>query len=113
VTRYKPFGRMLVVEPPPKRAEEVPLRQLSRNASAVVARISEGTRAVITRHGTPVAVILEVEEAVGLCGLVVLTRPEAERRLFGAELEGRLRERRVRRLRRELEGTNRDSGERA
>ncbi|HMC05899.1 MAG TPA: hypothetical protein VKG89_00755, partial [Solirubrobacterales bacterium] len=67
----------------------------------------------ITRHGTPVAVILEVEEAVGLCGLVVLTRQEAERRLFGAELEGRLRERRVRRLRRELEGTNRDSGERA
>jgi prevent-host-death family protein len=107
--RYKPFGRMLVVEPPTKLVEEVTLRELSRNASGIVARVGEGTRAVVTRHGVPVAVILEVEEAVGLCGSVLLTRQEAERRLFGLELEARLRERRARRLRRHLESRGRET----
>jgi len=50
-----------------------------------------------------VAVILEVEEAVGLCAAVLITRQEAERRLFGPELDEELRERRARRGRRALD----------
>ena len=113
MTRYKRYGRMVVVEPPTKVVEEVSVNELSRDTSNVLARVREGRRIVITKHGSPAAVILEVEEAIGLCATRLLSRQEAERRLFGAELEGRLRERRARRLRRELESANRDSGERA
>jgi len=98
VTRYKRFGNMLVVEPPPKAVEEVSVRELSRDTSRILERVGEGRRAVVTSRGAPVAVILEVEEAVGLCGVVLLTRQEAERRLFGEELDDRLRERWARRL---------------
>jgi prevent-host-death family protein len=100
MTRYKRFGQMLVVEPPPKVVEEVSVRELSRNTSHILNRVGHGTRAVVTSRGLPVAVILEVEEAVGLCGAVLLTRQEAERRLFGEELDERLRERSARRMRR-------------
>lgn len=100
---YKPIGQMLVVEPPAKLVEEVSIRELSRDASGVIARVREGRRIVLTRYGTPVAVMLEVDEAIGLCGTVVLQREEARCRLFGAELDGRLRDRRTERLRRELE----------
>jgi prevent-host-death family protein len=91
VTRYKRAGPMLVVEPEPKVVEEVSMRELSRDTSAVVSRVREGRRAIVTSRGRPVAVILEVDEAVGLCGTVLLTRREAERRLFGDELDDRLR----------------------
>jgi hypothetical protein len=58
---------------------------------------------VVTSRGTPVAVILEVEEAVGLCASVLIRRQEAERRLFGAELCEQLRERGSRRALRMLD----------
>ncbi len=103
MTRYKPYGQMLVVEPPPKVVEEVPVRELSRDTSGVLARVAQGRRAVVTSRGTPVAVILEVEEAVGLCAAVLITRQEAERRLFGPELDEQLRERRARQNRRMLD----------
>src|SRR5213592_825528 len=94
---------MLVVEPEPKVVEEVSIRELSRDTSRVLERVREGRRAVVTSRGTPVAVILEVEEAVGLCAAVLIPRHEAERRLFGEELDRRLRERGSRRVRRMLD----------
>ena len=111
MTRFKRFGQLLVVEPPPRVVEEVPINELSRDTSRVLARVREGRRIVVTKHGSPAAVILEVEEAIGLCATRLLTRQEAERRLFGTELEARLRGRRVARFRRELEGARRDSRE--
>ena len=103
MTRYKRYGPMLVVEPPPKTVEEVSVRELSRDTSHVLARVAEGRRAVVTSRGTPVAVILEVEEAVGLCAAVLIPRQEAERRLFGPGLHEKLRERGARRDRRILD----------
>jgi prevent-host-death family protein len=83
MARYKRFGDLLAVEPPRKMVEEVPASELSRDTSAVLARVRAGGRAVITKHGAPVAVLMEVDEAVGLCGTVLLSKREAERRLFG------------------------------
>jgi prevent-host-death family protein len=103
MTRYKRYGPMLLVEPPPKTVEEVSVRELSRDTSGVLARVAEGRRAVVTSRGSPVAVILEVEEAIGLCACVLIQRQEAERRLFGAELCEELRERSARRDRRMLD----------
>jgi prevent-host-death family protein len=88
---YKKFGDLLVVSPPRKSVEEVPVGELSRDTSAVVARVRAGGRAIVTRHGHPVAVLMEVEEAVGLCATKLLSRREAERRLFGEELDAELR----------------------
>lgn len=96
MARYKPVGDLLVVAPPRKMVEEVPVRELNRNTAAVLARVGAGGRAVITKHGAPVAVLMEVEEAVGLCGMVLLSRREAEHRLFGDELDGDLRFRELR-----------------
>jgi prevent-host-death family protein len=98
---------MLVVEPEVRAVEEVSVRGLNRDTSGVLARVREGRRAIVTSRGTPVAVILEIDEAVGLCGMVLLSRREAERRLFGEELDDRLRDLRVGRLRRTLEGRER------
>src|SRR5215211_6974843 len=103
MTRYKRYGPMVVIEPPTKFLAEVPIRELSRDTSAVLKRVRQGTRAIVTSRGTPVAVILEVEEAVGLCGMLLLSRREAERRLFGTELEEQFRHLGSRRLRRILE----------
>jgi prevent-host-death family protein len=100
--RYKPAGRLLAIEPKPRIVEEVSARELSRDTSGVLARVAEGRRAIVTRRGRPVAVILEVDEAVGLCGTVLLTRREAERRLFGDQLDDRLRKRETRRAERSL-----------
>lgn len=91
MARYKRFGDMLVVEPTRKAVEEVSVRELSRSTSAVLARVRAGGRVVITRHGAPAAVLMEVDEAVGLCGTALLSRREAERRLFGDELAARVR----------------------
>jgi antitoxin (DNA-binding transcriptional repressor) of toxin-antitoxin stability system len=66
---------------------------LSRDTSAVLARVRAGGGAVITKHGMPVAVLMEVNEAVGLCGTLLLSRREAECRLFGDELDARFRRR--------------------
>jgi prevent-host-death family protein len=103
MTRYKRYGQMLIVEPPPKVIEEVSVRELSRDTSRILARVREGRRAVVTSRGLPVVVILEVEEAVGLCANVLLSRQEAERRLFGRELDEKVRDRRARRHRRILD----------
>jgi prevent-host-death family protein len=99
---------MLVVEPEPKPVEEVSVRELSRDTSAILARVREGRRAIVTSRGRPMAVILEVDEAVGLCGTVLLSRHEAERRLFGDQLDDRLRKRETRRT----EGSLRHRGPR-
>jgi prevent-host-death family protein len=104
MARYKRFGDMLVVEPPRKTVEEVTARELSRDTSAVLARVRAGGRAVITKHGMPVAVLMEVDEAVGLCGTLLLSRREAECRLFGDELDARFRRRDVGRAPRLLGG---------
>jgi prevent-host-death family protein len=95
--RYKRFGDMLEAELADETVEEVSVRELSRNASAVLARVQAGSRVVVTKHGTPVAVLLEIEEAVGLCGMVLLSRRDAERRLFGDELASVFRHRELRR----------------
>ena len=89
--RFKPYADMLVVEPPGRAVQEVSVRELSRSTSAVLARVCTGGRVVITRHGVPTAVLMEVDEAVGLCATALLTRREAERRLFGDELDAILR----------------------
>jgi len=47
------------------------------------------------------------EVAIGLCGTVLLGRREAQRRLFGEELDDRLRGRLMGRRPRDLEGRNR------
>jgi prevent-host-death family protein len=96
MARYKPLGDLLLVSPRQKRVEEVTARELSRDTSAVLERVRAGGRAIITKHGAPIAVLMEVEEAVGLCGTVLLRRREAERRLFGDELDAELRYRDVR-----------------
>ncbi len=101
--RYKPYGRVLEVGLRPKLVEEVPARELSRDTSGVLARVDQGRRVIVTRRGTPVAVILEVEEAIGLYGTVVLTRRDAERQLLGEDLDQRLRERLARKLSRGLD----------
>jgi prevent-host-death family protein len=104
VPRYKRFGDLLVVDPPRKTVEEVSIGELDRNPSAVLARVREGARVLITKHRRPVAVLLEVEEAVGLCGTKLLTRREAEERLFGAELAAEFRRRDLSRAPRILGG---------
>jgi prevent-host-death family protein len=93
MTRYKLIGDMLVVEPPRKTVEEVSVRELSRHTSAVLERVRAGGRVVVTRYGAPAAVLIEVDEAIGLCGTVLLRRRDAERRLFGDELDAVFRER--------------------
>jgi prevent-host-death family protein len=103
VTRYKRYGQMVVVEPPTKIVEEVAIRDLSRETSEVLKRVREGRRAIVTSRGTPVAVIMEIEEAVGLCGTLLVSRREAERRMFGSELDERFRDLESRRLRRMLD----------
>lgn len=45
-------------------AREVSIRELSRQAPAVVREVANGGRVVVTRHGRPVAVILEVEAGI-------------------------------------------------
>jgi prevent-host-death family protein len=98
VSRYKPMGDLLVVAPPRKTVEEVSARELNKDTAGVLARVSAGGRAVITKHGRPVAVLMEVEEAVGLCGTALLRKRDAERRLFGDELAAELRQRALRRM---------------
>jgi prevent-host-death family protein len=104
VARYKRYGDMLVIEPPRKAVEAVPVGDLSRSTSAVLGRVLAGGRAIITKHGKPVAVLMEVDEAIGLCGTKLLSRGEAEGRLFGAELEPDFRRRALRRAPRLLGG---------
>lgn len=103
MARYKPFGNLLVFEPTPRRVEEVSVRELSRQTSAVLSRVQGDGRVVVTKNGVPAAVIMDMDEAIGLCGLRLLSRREAERRLFGDELDGRIRARLMARRRRDLE----------
>src|SRR3954447_14020731 len=93
MARFKRFADMLIVDPPRKAVGEVSVRELSRNTSAVLGRVLAGGRVVVTKRGVPVAVLMEVDEAVGLCATVLLTRREAERRLFGDELDVTFRHR--------------------
>jgi prevent-host-death family protein len=104
MARYKPMGDLLVVAPRRKTVEEVSARELNKDTAVVLARVRAGGRAVITKHGHPIAVLMEVEEAVGLCGTVVLRKRDAERRLFGDELDSELRHRDLRRAPRVLGG---------
>ena len=93
MARYKPMGDLLVVAPPRKTVVEVSARELNRDTAGVLACVQAGGRAIVTKHGAPIAVLMEVEEAVGLCGTRLLRRLEAERRLFGDELDAELRHR--------------------
>src|SRR5215213_10019046 len=68
MARYKPMGDVLVVAPPRKTVVEVSARELNRDTAGVLARVQAGGRAIVTKHGAPIAVLMEVEEAVGLCG---------------------------------------------
>jgi hypothetical protein len=52
VALYKPYGQLLVVDPPRKVVEEVSVRDLSRDTSAVLGRVRAGGRAIITSRGT-------------------------------------------------------------
>src|SRR3954452_20682921 len=110
--RYKRYGELVSVDAPRKVVEEVSVREVSRNTSGVLGRVRTGRRAIITRRGTPVAVIMEVDEAIGLCGTTILRRNEAERRLFGEELGARIRARLSARRPRDLEWRNRRRVER-
>jgi prevent-host-death family protein len=108
VGRYKRMGDLVVVAPSRKPVEEVTARELNRNTAGVLAGVRSGRRAIVTRHGAPVAVLMEVEEAVGLCGMVLLEKRAAERRLFGDELEAELRQRGLRRVPRVMGGSSRE-----
>ena len=104
MARYKRMGDLLVVTPPSKTVEEVSARELNRDTSGVLARVCAGGRAVVTKHGQPIAVLMEVDEAVGLCGTSLLRKRDAERRLFGDELAAELRRRSLRQAPRLLGG---------
>jgi len=78
------------VAPAERRVEEVTARELNRHTADVLARVRDGGRAIVTKHGAPVAVLMEVQEAVGLCGTRLLRRRDAERRLFGERLAAEL-----------------------
>jgi prevent-host-death family protein len=104
LARYKPMGDLLVVSPARKKVEEVSLRELNKRTSEVIGRVRAGGRAIVTKHGEPVAVLIEMDEAIGLCGTVLLTRREAQRRLFGDDLDAVIRRRRLRRAPRMLSG---------
>ncbi len=98
MTRYKPAGPLLAIEGPSDAIDEVSMRELSRDTSGVLARVCGGRRAIVTKRGAPVAVILEVEEALGMSATVVVAQREAARRLFGDELDQEFRKRRMRGL---------------
>jgi prevent-host-death family protein len=103
MTRYKLAGSLLAIEPPSTAIDEVTMRDLSRDTSAVLARVIAGRRVIVTKRGAPVAVILEVEEALGMSATVVVTPQEAARRLFGEGLDRQFRVRRARGLSRGLD----------
>jgi prevent-host-death family protein len=65
VPRFKRLADMLVVQPPRKAVQEISVRELSRSTSAVLARVRAGRRVVITRHGVPAGVLMEVDDASG------------------------------------------------
>jgi prevent-host-death family protein len=48
----------------PYASREVTVRELSRSTGNVVAEVSAGTRVVVTRHGSPVALILAIDDAI-------------------------------------------------
>ena len=67
---------------------EVPLTVLHREPRAVVERVERGELAVVSRHGRPVAMIVQIEDALAWVppGLV----DSGEGRRLGAEFERRL-----------------------
>jgi prevent-host-death family protein len=87
------LGDALVIDPRHGEMREVSVRELSRNTSEVLRHVKAGGRALVTKHGAPVAVLLELEEALGAFGSMPLRRREAERRLFGDALDAELRRR--------------------
>jgi prevent-host-death family protein len=104
VRRYKLYGpTLLEVGLRPGEVEEVRARELGRNASGVLARVAAGRRVIVTRRGTPLAAMLEIEEAIALYGAVIVPRREAEQRLLGEELDRRVRSARIRKLSRGID----------
>ena len=69
------------VQPPGARAiaaapvEEVSLRELNRNTGRLIEVAEDGTRLILTRHATPVAVVLSVADFVDVVEPPVLERP--------------------------------------
>jgi len=70
-------------------AEQMPLADLKNRLSEVVERLErEHGRVVITKHGRPAAVVLNVEDLEGLeQTLELLSDPRAMRRIRKAETE--------------------------
>jgi len=70
-------------------AEQMPLAELKNRLSEVVERLErEHGRVVITKHGRPAAVVLNVEDLEGLeQTLELLSDPRAMRRIRKAETE--------------------------
>ncbi len=86
------------------------MRDLNRQTPRTVNLAESGTRVIITRHGTPVAILLSVPELVAIIDPPPLTRPmptvaAIRARLrdllgvaFGDERVARLRERQIDRM---------------
>ena len=110
MTRYKPAGPLLAIEPPSEAVEEVRMRALSRDTSEVLTRVQAGSRVIVTKRGAPVAVMLELEEALGMAAAVVVPKREAERWLFGGALAPEFLRRKLKRLARARD-RRRDRGE--
>jgi prevent-host-death family protein len=101
-TRERADGMVGVHETQGLSVREVPLRELNRRTSDVIASVRDGQRTIVTRHGSPVAVILSLPDLLDLTRppkttAPVLTPMEATRfvrtalrQLVGGELERRV-----------------------
>jgi prevent-host-death family protein len=72
-----------------RRTREIGIRELKHHASEAIARVAEGERAVVTRRGRPVAVILSLDESLefmlGYADEFALARADALGRLDADE----------------------------
>jgi len=56
--------RRMTIRTDPPAVREVSVRELGRETASVLASVARGERAVIVRHGEPVALILSLDEAI-------------------------------------------------
>ena len=92
--------------PERRRIVDVSVRELSRNTSSVLHRLSHWHRVIVTSHGYPVAVLLSIADCVELLADESLrgragnlaTRRKFFDELLGPELAERVRDRELRRL---------------
>ena len=55
--------------------EEVSLRDLNRSTGRVIAAAEDGTRLILTRHGTPVAIVVSIADFVDIVEPPIAARP--------------------------------------